>query len=273
MKLHFLGTAAAEGFPNPFCTCDACQKARELGGRNIRSRTSIIIDDVLKVDYPADSFYHAIRGKINLSRIKDLLITHTHGDHYIPSELEKRIEGFAHGIEHPLHIYGNDLVVQGFNQAFPHAHQEKRLRFHRVLPFQKVHTQTAEVTPLLADHDPNETCLLYFIEKDGKRILYGHDTGWFPDETWQWLKGKKIDLAILDCTSGYNGDNRSRNHMSIETVVEVQRVFQQENMLASNSKIIATHFTHNSGLLHHDFVEALDPYGIQAAYDDMIIRI
>lgn len=56
MKLQFLGAAAAEGFPNLFCHCDACDKARRLGGRNIRSCTSVIIDDVLKVDYPPDSF-------------------------------------------------------------------------------------------------------------------------------------------------------------------------------------------------------------------------
>ncbi|WP_200915571.1 hypothetical protein [Margalitia shackletonii] len=42
MKLHFLGTAAAEGIPNPHCTCNTCTEARRLGGRNIRSRTSVI---------------------------------------------------------------------------------------------------------------------------------------------------------------------------------------------------------------------------------------
>lgn len=273
MKLHFLGTAAAEGFPNPFCQCDACEKARKLGGRSIRSRTSVIIDDVLKMDDPPDSFYHALRDQIDMSLLKDLLITHTHSDHYNPVDLEKRIEGFAHGIEHPLHVYGNDLAVHGFSQAFPHAHQGERLRFHRVLPFQKMEMETAEVTPLLADHDPMETCLLYYIEKDGKRILYGHDTGWFPEDTWEWLQNKKIDLAILDCTGGYNSDTRSQNHMCIETVLEVQRVFQEENMLAADGKIVATHFTHNSGLLHDDFVKAFNPYGIQVAYDGMVLRI
>lgn len=270
MKIHFLGTAAAEGFPNPFCHCDACDKARKLGGRNIRSRTSVIIDDVLKVDYPPDSFYHAIRDQIDMSLMKDLLITHTHCDHFNPADLEKRIEGFAHGIDHPLHIYGNDPAVQGFRQALPSSN---RFLFHRLLPFKSLKTETAEVTPLLADHDPMETCLLYYIEKDGKKILYGHDTGWFPKETWDWLKGRKIDLAILDCTGGYNSNKRSRNHMCIETVLEVQRAFQREKILVDGGGIIATHFTHNSGLLHEDFVKAFEPYGIQVAYDGMMVHL
>ena len=40
----------------------------------------------------------------------------------------------------------------------------------------------------------------------------------FGPYKWQWLEGKKIDLAVLECTYGFNGDNRTNNHMSLETV-------------------------------------------------------
>ena len=33
MKLQYLGTAAAEGWPALFCNCSACIKAKELGGK------------------------------------------------------------------------------------------------------------------------------------------------------------------------------------------------------------------------------------------------
>ncbi|WP_062108832.1 MBL fold metallo-hydrolase [Bacillus niameyensis] len=273
MKVHFLGTAAAEGFPNPFCKCQACVKARELGGRNIRSRTSVMIDEVLKVDFPPDTFFHATRDGIDLGEVQDLLITHTHYDHYNPGDLYNRIEGFAHGINHPLHIYGNDLAMQGIMRELPHSQVGKRFVYHRVLPFKQIETQTAKVTPLLADHDQLETCLLFYIEKDGKNILYGNDTGWFPEDTWEFLKGKKIDLAILDCTGAYNGTKRSRNHMCIETILEVQRVFQEESILNEGGQIIVTHFSHNSGFLHEEFEEAFTPYGIKVAYDGMIINL
>ncbi|GGH73547.1 phosphoribosyl 1,2-cyclic phosphate phosphodiesterase [Pullulanibacillus pueri] len=273
MKVHFLGTAAAEGVPNPFCHCEVCEKTRHLGGRNIRSRTSVLIDETLKVDYPPDSFYHALRDRIDLSKVEDLLITHTHCDHYNPADLEMRIEGFAHGIDKPLHIYGNDLAIQGCRLALPTLQEGKRFAYHRVLPFKEVQTQTAKITPLLADHDPMETCLLYYIEKDGKTILYGNDTGWFPDETWEWLKTKPLDLAILDCTGGYNSNKRSRNHMCIETVLEVQSAFERTGILKARGQIIATHFTHNAELVHDDFVEAFKPYDIQVAYDGMTVYL
>ena len=37
MKLHYLGTAAAESLPATFCECDICKTARARGGREILS--------------------------------------------------------------------------------------------------------------------------------------------------------------------------------------------------------------------------------------------
>src|SRR5699024_5839576 len=202
-----------------------------------------------------------------------LLITHTHYDHLNPGDLVNRIESFAHGIDRPLEIYGNDLAMHKLRQTLPASQVNKRYTYHLVHPFQEIETQTAKITPLVADHDQLETCLLYFIERKGKKVLYGNDTGWFPEDTWDWLKGKKVDLAILDCTGAFNNNKRSRNHMCIETIIEMQKVFQQEDILAEDGKIVATHFSHNSGFLHEDFVKAFEPYGIIVAYDGMIINL
>ena len=35
MKLLYLGTAAAEGWPALFCSCPVCESARKEGGRNL----------------------------------------------------------------------------------------------------------------------------------------------------------------------------------------------------------------------------------------------
>ncbi|PYI50785.1 MBL fold metallo-hydrolase [Paenibacillus flagellatus] len=265
MQLHFLGTAAAEGIPNAFCRCDTCREARRLGGKNIRTRSSVIIDRRLKVDFSADSYMQALRDDIDLGAIEHLLVTHTHYDHYHPQDLYNRVEGFAHGLDGPLHIYGNDNVIRLGIAAVESG--SERYRFHRLLPFRPFSAGEYAVTPLLADHDRNETCLLYVIEKDGRKLLYGNDTGWFPEETWAWLQGKRIDYAILDCTHAYTNNPRNRNHMSIETIVDMQRAFREQGVLAENGRITVTHFTHNAGLQHDDWVRAFAPYGIEVAYD------
>lgn len=38
MKITYYGTAAGEAWPGVFCRCELCEKARALGGRNIRTR-------------------------------------------------------------------------------------------------------------------------------------------------------------------------------------------------------------------------------------------
>ena len=47
MKLKYLGTAAAEGYPAMFCDCENCRKAFKNKGKNIRSRSQAIIDNSL----------------------------------------------------------------------------------------------------------------------------------------------------------------------------------------------------------------------------------
>ena len=95
MKLRFLGTAAAEGWPAIFCSCPACQKARELKGKNIRSRFSIMIDEAYKIDFPPDSFYHMVRDNLDFTKLKYLFISHPHTDHLAPYEFEFRRKWFT----------------------------------------------------------------------------------------------------------------------------------------------------------------------------------
>ena len=56
--------------------------AWERGGRNIRSRSQVIIDDSLLIDLPSDTFYHAMLHNIDLSNIHHCLITHIHREHF-----------------------------------------------------------------------------------------------------------------------------------------------------------------------------------------------
>ena len=52
MKIRYLGTAAAEGWPALFCSCPICTKARAQGGKNLRTRTQAILDGELLLDFP-----------------------------------------------------------------------------------------------------------------------------------------------------------------------------------------------------------------------------
>lgn len=106
MKIKYLGTAAAEGVPGLFCECEICKKSRELGGRNIRTRSQAIIDDRLLIDFPADTYMHFLKYNLPMAKIKSCIITHSHTDHLYPVEIEVRRNGFAHiNNGEPLTLY------------------------------------------------------------------------------------------------------------------------------------------------------------------------
>ena len=82
MKYTFYGTAAAEGIPAIFCECEACNRARKLGGKNIMTRSQSVIDGVLGIDFSADSYLHVINYGMPERDISSYLITHNHMDHF-----------------------------------------------------------------------------------------------------------------------------------------------------------------------------------------------
>ncbi|WP_259619479.1 MBL fold metallo-hydrolase [Paenibacillus doosanensis] len=269
MKVHFLGSAASEGVPNPFCRCGVCEKARAAKGKDIRTRSAVIVDDTMQIDLAPEFSWQMMRDQADATRITDLLFTHTHPDHFNVGDLFSRMEGYGHRIEHPLRVYGNDLAIGGCRDVLP-GYSKERFAFTRLIPFVTECAGSAKVTPLLANHAEWEMCLLYFIEKDGKTLLYGHDSGWFPESTWEWLAGRRIDLTILECTYGYTNNPRSNNHMSIETVLETQQRLIKDGMHDASSQLVLSHLSHNMGLMHDELVELFEPYRIEIAYDGLI---
>ena len=58
MKLKYYGTAAAEGVPAIYCSCDTCKYSMTHGGKNIRTRSQALVNDSLLLDIPPDTLYH-----------------------------------------------------------------------------------------------------------------------------------------------------------------------------------------------------------------------
>ena len=160
MKLTYLGTAAAEGWPAAFCNCDGCRAARRLGGRNIRTRSQALVDDALLLDFPCDAWLHALRQGLDFSAVRWLLVTHSHTDHFYPAELVNRGGCYSHGMKSPtLDIFCNEAVRDYFYKAAGHElvpDVEQRLRFHIVRPFECVSAGPYRVTPLPAKHMDTE---------------------------------------------------------------------------------------------------------------------
>jgi phosphoribosyl 1,2-cyclic phosphodiesterase len=54
MIITFLGTSAANAYPEAFCRCDNCERARALGGPSLRKRSAVLVNDDLLIDLGPD---------------------------------------------------------------------------------------------------------------------------------------------------------------------------------------------------------------------------
>ena len=144
-------------------------------------------------------------------------------------------------------------------------HLSTGVEFHVVENFATFRAGEYLVTPLAAKHDPEERCLIYMIENNGKRILYGNDTAMFPEETWDYIAGKPFDLVSLDCT--HCAESGGEFHLGLPDAVSVKRRMDAIGCLKPSTKIVLTHFAHINGKCHDAMVELAAEYGMEAAYD------
>ncbi len=279
MKLQYLGTAAAEGWPSAFCNCPYCQQARKLGGKNIRTRSQALVDRELLLDFPCDTYLHALREKINLSAVRWLLVTHSHTDHFYPAELVNRGGCYSHDMDSPtLDIYCNEAVKAYFYKAAGHELEqdvENRITFHIVKPFQTFAAGPYQVTALPAKHMSTEQALFYLIEKDGRSLLYAHDTGRFYPEVTEFLRnrGKAIDLISLDCTSGCYENGEENGHMGFPDTVVMKQKLLEIGAADGHTRFILNHFSHNGKWLYEELAARGAAENMEPSYDGMTVTV
>ncbi|HZO89331.1 MAG TPA: MBL fold metallo-hydrolase [Chthonomonadaceae bacterium] len=272
MEILFCGTAAAEGWPALFCTCPACQQARANGGNDVRSRAAYMLGDRIRLDFGPDSNLHQQKYGLAFEKLEHLLVTHSHSDHWFPTDLYYRRAGFSITPDNPLHVWGNAKVEAKFVEANGSDWGRYKLEFHRLKAWEPVELgEGVSATPVLAAHDRSEECFNFRVEAEGRAALFGHDTGWYDAPTWEFLSGKPIHLLILDGT--YGTEDNQQGHMGGLAVVRARDELARRGALAPDARCIVTHFSHNSRALYADLERFFAPHGIQVAYDGLRVAL
>ena len=272
MKIRFLGTAAAEGFPGILCGCEVCRRARQRGGRNLRTRSQALINDTLLIDFPADTYLHILRDNIDLLDIQACLITHVHEDHFTPTDLH-----YSNGFCHPpkdwpgLTVYGSIDCKETLDDIS--AHTGGTVRHGCIEPFVPFTVAGCTVTALKAVHGTPHP-FIYLIDDGEKTLLYAHDTGIFHPETWAYLEKARPRLALvsLDCTEAAAEDIPYDAHMCLGR----NRICRDRLLalgLADSSTVwVLNHFSHNGVTpLYDDFAPIAAAEGFETSYDGMEI--
>ena len=200
-----------------------------------RRNASILIDDQLLVD-PGPNVFDALEtfGKKS-ENIKYILNTHRHSDHYN----EETVASLTNAQLYPLQA-GENLTVGGY-----------------------------QIAALRANHS---TCAesAHFIISDGeKRLFYGLDGAWLLYDEVAAIKRHGIDLAVLDATVGFiPGDYRVFEHNNLNMVIEMRQALSKYV-----KRFCISHMARTLHTSHAELVKAMQPHGIEVAFDGLELEI
>jgi len=287
VKIKFLGTGAAAACPLPFCNCEMCAESRQTGGKDFRKRSSILINDDLLIDMGPDFMSASFVHGVDTTKIRYWLQTHSHSDHFDGGHfLISRIAEYAAKNVNPLCLYASANCIQNMSKML--GRQWKDANLYETRWLDRLNLKVAEVkhgeefscgsyviTALSTHHDTNDGSFLYLINDHSRKLFYGLDA----DE--MTLKGKTmdyfadnhiyLDVVVLDHTFGY-GINLDA-HLNANQVIETINEMKKRNIIDKDTKIFASHISHEGNLKHDEFVLFANKYGYDVAFDGLEIDI
>jgi phosphoribosyl 1,2-cyclic phosphate phosphodiesterase len=284
MKVTFLGTAAANAFPEAFCKCNNCEQARLLGGFSLRKRSALFVNDDLLIDLGPDIMAASQIHSCSLTNVRYCLQTHPHADHLDLSHLLSRSPGYGVIGAPVLNFFASSETLQRAAETFerdlspyrllsPTAETVLNLKIHPVEPLKPFVFGNYRVIAFPANHAPTMGAMLYAVEENGRTIFYGVDTATLFEQTWQAFHQYHLqfDLVILDHT--YGTGQHGSDHLSAHQFIEHIQRMHHEGLLKSNVRAFATHIAHEGNPAHPELVEFAAKNGYGVAYDGLVLDV
>lgn len=284
MKLRFLGTSAAGGYPNPHCRCENCVAARAAGGKSIRMMCSAIINDDLLIDLGPDLSGACMRFGIDLANVRWVLQTHSHGDHLLALHASARAATWAAKNAQPMEWFLNeaaiDAVVTGNSKSLAKMSMvinddaPANLRLTTINPWQELEFGPYRVLTIPANHTSAPNPLLFAIASNHLSMLYGSDTSALPDDVWPQVaeRGWTFDVVVFDHNDGFVRD-ASRSHMGSGRVLAEFERMQSLGIANDETRLLGTHIAHHSAGTHDVESARAQALGYNIAYDGLTLEI
>ena len=288
MQIQFLGTGAAEGVPAAYCRCPVCQGVRERGGIEVRSRASIRIDSEYQIDIPPDNYLQMMRLGTDMFDVRHLMISHTHGDHLSLTAISDKAMSLEMNGD-PLIVYISkpgleyaSKFIEGGPLSEQYDSQHKAMIDIRILDyFTTVPVGDMQADIVAGNHKgfgENEKSINYLLTaEDGSSVLYALDTGYYTDESFEYLEGKRTDSLVLDCTFAGRTDRAEFpfGHLDLMSFIRMLEKMTSIGFIDSTTKVFASHLNSHQGLTHWEIQERFDasPFEVTVAHDGLIAEI
>lgn len=212
MRLTLLGTGDARQVPVYGCQCAACEAALDDG--RWRRLPCCALVECGDQRWLIDSGLTDLTERFAPRSLSGILQTHYHADH-AQGLLHLR---WGHGLVIPVH---GPADSEGLADLYKHP---GILDFSQ--PFAAFETRqfgALTVTALPLVH--SRLTLGYLLDGGGRSIAYLTDTVGLPDSTAEYLRGRALDVLVLDCSMPPQAQ-MPRNHNDLNLALQIIAVLQ-----------------------------------------------
>ena len=252
----FLGTSAAN-FP--------LLKTGNYNDRfdnNARRASCMMIGENILIDCGMHVLDSLKLAKVDVSKITDIFVTHTHADHFN----KEHAEIIASGKNAPVRLWCRQDAVFPEMQNIEIIRMEEGVYYHV--------SKNVNAMSVYANHDEASFPNHFLFNVNGKKLLYATDGAWILARAVKHLRGMKIDYYVTDATCGdYIGDYRAGEHNSIPMIRLMLPSLKQLEILREDSTVLLTHIAPSLHKPHDEIQESVLADGITVAYDGMTIEL
>ncbi|MCU1692453.1 MAG: adenosylcobinamide kinase [Frankiales bacterium] len=229
MRLRLLGTGAAAGWPNPWCTCASCAAAAAQGV--VRGQTSVLVDDRLLLDVGSEATRAAARQGVSLAGVEAVLAGHGHPDHHDVAAWRWRGWASSQG---PLHLVAPPAVVEAARPRLDPSVTVSEVRAGDAL---EAAGYAVRVLPAAHGRAELGPAVLYDVTSpDGTRLLYAVDTGPLPEPP-----PGPYDVVLMELT-GTGGPH----HLDVTTWPQQVAALRRTGAVTPATTLLAVHLGHEN---------------------------
>lgn len=260
-ELLFTGTGAADWPP-----LDAADPFPQPG--SYRRNASLLVNGHILIDGGQDILASLAALGRRAQDITDLLITHSHSDHYYPPQVRALAD-----LPRPM-----PLELWYPARAYLNLDSYAGIALHPLLPGDQAELSDCSALALAANHlveASNETALIYLFQGNNWRWLYATDGAWFTAHTWRRLCAEPpLDALIIDATLGdVTNDRRVFEHNSLAMVRQILAVMRCYGMLKPTAQVFLTHLARETHLPPAVLAQQDKAEGWRTALDGMAVQL
>ena len=262
LEIQFLGTGASDW---PFSEYPV--EMEKLTSGDFRGSSSIIVNRKILVDCGPSVLDAATMFKLDFAGLTDLLVTHTHADHFS----RETLAGIARELSSPVNLFMEPGALERLEEVPPPF-------IPRLLqPGKEVDLGAAQVLPIPAGHSVSqsrEQPLNFLFSNAGKHCFYGLDGAWMTREAWKALRNLKLGCIVWDAAAGEDpGDPRIFGHNNLAMIRIMSATLREVGVLSETTRVLLSHLAEAPYPSRGERAEIMAEERMEEAHDGMVVQL